>query len=124
MIIAVDFDGTIVKHEYPAIGKVMPFAFETLQTFRAQGDKLILWTCREGKELKAAVEFCKEYGLEFDAVNENLPDYGLDNNCRKVFAHWYIDDKANDEYINWKHLEMIRPVAENKAVQIVSTCNS
>jgi len=119
MIIAVDFDGTIVQHDYPRIGKVMPFAFETLKKFKEKhGDELILWTCREGKELQEALDYCKQNGLVFDAVNENLSSINI--RPRKIFAHWYIDDKANDEYINWKHLSLIRSLAEGRAVKLVA----
>ena len=49
MIIAVDFDGTIVEHEYPAIGREIPFATETLKMLMKQNHKLIMWSVREGK---------------------------------------------------------------------------
>lgn len=59
------------------------------------GARLILWTCRSGRLLQDAVEWCSERGIVFDAVNENLPDiieyFGGDT--RKVYAHEYIDDK-------------------------------
>ena len=74
MIIAVDFDGTIVEHRYPKIGKEKPFAIETLKKLSAEGHRLILWTVREGKRLEEAIQFCKERGLEFYAANKNYPD--------------------------------------------------
>lgn len=62
---------------------------------QAKGNKLILFTCREGKPLEDAVEWCRNLGLVFDAVNENLPEgiaeYG--SNCRKVYADIYLDDR-------------------------------
>lgn len=63
---------------------------------RRQGNKIILWTCRVGERLQEAVEWCKQYGLEFDAVNENLPETieYWDGESRKVFADVYIDDKS------------------------------
>ena len=51
MIIAVDFDGTIVEHRYPEIGKEIPFAIATLKQLQAERHLLILWTVREGKLL-------------------------------------------------------------------------
>ena len=69
MIIAVDFDGTIVEHRYPAIGRERPFAIETLKKLAKEGHRLILWTVREGRLLEEAVQFCRERGLEFYAVN-------------------------------------------------------
>ena len=67
MIIAVDFDGTIVEHKYPEIGKEIPFAITTLKRLQAQHHILILWTVREGKLLEDAVEYCRSRGLEFYA---------------------------------------------------------
>ncbi len=94
MIIAVDFDGTIVKHKYPAIGKEIPYAIKTLQLFRDKGHKLILWSYRHGKELEQAVEFCRKRGLKFDAVNNNFEGEEYDNTySRKIYADLYIDDR-------------------------------
>lgn len=96
MIIAVDFDGTITKEsKWPELGEPnMPFINELIRR-RNNGDKLILWTCRDGDLLQAAINFCKTFGLEFDAVNENLPEiietYG---GSRKISADLYVDDKA------------------------------
>ena len=74
MIIAVDFDGTIVAHRYPAIGPEIPFAVDTLKLLARERHKLILWTVREGDLLNEAVEFCRSRGLEFYAVNSNYPE--------------------------------------------------
>lgn len=71
MTIAVDFDGTIVTHAYPAIGKELPGAIDTLKRLQSEGHRLILWTVREGKLLDEAVEYCRNRGLEFFSVNEN-----------------------------------------------------
>lgn len=65
MIIAVDFDGTIVEHRYPAIGKEIPFAIDTLKKLQEEGHRLILWSVRENELLDEAVEFCRQRGLEF-----------------------------------------------------------
>ena len=89
--IAVDFDGTIVEHEYPKIGKEMLFAFDTLKLLKDKGNKLILWTYRSGKYLDEAVEYCKENGLEFYAVNKKLSRrengrfYKSKNRCRHFY---------------------------------------
>ena len=56
MIIAVDFDGTIVEHRYPEIGREKPFAFDTLKMLQKEGHRLILWTVREDKLLEEAVD--------------------------------------------------------------------
>ena len=60
MVIAVDFDGTIVEHKYPRIGKEIPFAIATLKRLQEEGHRIILWTVREGDLLQQAVDFCRE----------------------------------------------------------------
>jgi hydroxymethylpyrimidine pyrophosphatase-like HAD family hydrolase len=74
--IAVDFDGTIVEHDYPEIGKERLFAFITLRELQKRGALLILWTIRTGTELDEAVEYCRANGIEFYAVNRNYPEVG------------------------------------------------
>ena len=95
-IIAVDFDGCLCANEWPWIGAANHDLISRLKFMRAAGDKLILWTCREGALLDVALEWCRAHGLEFDAANENLPElierYGGD--CRKISADEYWDDKA------------------------------
>lgn len=96
MIIAVDFDGTLVEHEYPKIGKPNLTLVSNLRKMKEEGHKLILWTCRQGKFLEEAVEYCKRLYLEFDAVNDNVPESMIADfkNTRKVMADFYIDDRA------------------------------
>ena len=79
MIIAVDFDGTIVEHKYPEIGRELPFAIETLKKLQQERHRLILWSVREGKLLQEAVDFCRERGLEFYAVNSNYAEETLES---------------------------------------------
>lgn len=94
LIIAVDFDGTIVKDAYPKIGKPKIFAFETLKKLQQEGYRLILWTYRKGTPLKQAVEFCRENGLEFYAVNHSFPEEKHDPKVsRKINADIFIDDR-------------------------------
>lgn len=94
MIIAVDFDGTIVKHKYPAIGKEIPFAIDTLKLLQKKGHKLILWTYRSGLELEKAVDFCRKRGLIFHAVNSNYDGEEYDSTySRKIYADVFIDDR-------------------------------
>ncbi len=106
MVIAVDFDGTIVTHEYPAIGREIPFAIETLKRFQTEGHHiLILWTVREDELLKEAVEYCRERGLEFYAVNSNYPDGELiDTQPRKLNAEVFIDDRNIGGLPDWGHI--------------------
>jgi hydroxymethylpyrimidine pyrophosphatase-like HAD family hydrolase len=94
MIIAVDFDGTIVKHKYPSIGKEIPFAIKTLTLLQQKGHKIILWTYRSGKHLEEAVKFCEKRGLIFHAVNHDYEGEEFDNTySRKIYADVYIDDR-------------------------------
>ena len=97
-IIAVDFDGTIVTNKFPDIGEPIESTITELKREKANGTRLILWTCRTDERLQAAVEWCKSQGLEFEAVNENLPDIieAFGGDTRKVFAHKYWDDRARE----------------------------
>ena len=103
MIIAVDFDGTIVTHEYPNIGKEIPFAIATLKKLQEDFQlQLILWTVREGKELEEAVEYCRNKGLEFYAVNSNYPEEKPENRePRKLKADLFIDDRNLGGLPDW-----------------------
>lgn len=104
MIIAVDFDGTIVEHRYPAIGRELPFAIETLRKLQSDRHKLILWTVREGALLEEALAFCRERGLEFYAVNRDYPEEERDRNnhfSRKLKADVFIDDRNLGGLPDW-----------------------
>ena len=103
MIIAVDFDGTIVTHEYPRIGKPIPFAIQTLKKLQDEDHhQLILWTVREGELLQEAVAYCASKGLEFYAINSNYPeeDSSAPTN-RKITADLYIDDRNLGGLPDW-----------------------
>ena len=103
MIIAVDFDGTIVEHRYPAIGPELPFAIDTLKYLCAQRHKLILWTVREGELLDEAVAYCRRRGLEFYAVNKNYPEEKPTHEgySRKLQADLFIDDRNLGGLPDW-----------------------
>jgi len=109
--IAVDFDGTIVEHAYPEVGKEKLFAFQTLKELDKKGARLILWTFRMGKELDDAVEFCRKNGIEFYAINKNYPEEIVDENVsRKIDADLYIDDKNIGGFPGWSDVwQMIFP---------------
>jgi hypothetical protein len=95
-IIAVDFDGTLCKSKWPSIGRPKWWWIWKAKRNKRRGAILILWTCREGSLLDAAVKWCAGHGLTFDFVNENVPAmnafYG--NDSRKIGAHEYWDDRA------------------------------
>jgi hypothetical protein len=109
--IAVDFDGTIVEHEYPEIGKEKLFAFLTLKELNKKGARLILWTFRTGKELDEAVEFCRKNGVEFYAVNKNYPEEVMNETVgRKIDADIFIDDKNIGGFPGWSEVwQMLNP---------------
>ncbi|MDX6748021.1 hydrolase [Polaribacter sp. PL03] len=102
LLIAVDFDGTIVEDAYPKIGKTQLFAFETLRKLQGEGYRLILWTYRCGSRLEEAVAFCKENGIEFYAVNKSFPEEDFDPKySRKINADLFIDDRNVGGFIGW-----------------------
>ena len=116
-IIAVDFDGTLAFGKWPETKDPNEHLMKWLIQQRIKGNKVILWTNRSGDPLDAAIRFCRTYGLEFDAVNENLPEmieaYG--NDSRKVSADYYIDDRSyhpKDE--DWEYLHLHKRDLERK----------
>lgn len=114
MIIAVDFDGTIVQHAFPEIGKELPFAISVLKKLQ-KNHQIFLWTMRghpnyamfghtvhleDGRDsgkvierdtLQEALNWCRERGLEFNGVNESPAQFSTSN---KQYATLYIDDAA------------------------------
>ena len=96
IIYAVAFDGTLSRGRWPALGEPNEIVFNFLIQKKKEGARVILDTCRNGEQLEAAVKYCRDWGLEFDTVNENLPElielYGGDT--RKINADFYIDDRA------------------------------
>lgn len=104
MIIAVDFDGTIVTHKYPDIGEEMPFAIETLKTLISEGHKIILWSVREGKLLDEAVNWCHKRGVDFYAINKDYPEEDISKNMyfsRKLKVDYFIDDRNIGGLPDW-----------------------
>lgn len=96
-IVALDFDGTIVKQAYPEIGEPNHRFIQKIRKMQAENPttRWVLWTCRTEKHLDDAVKFCYQQGLRFDAVNRNIDEvikmFGHDT--RKVYADVYVDDK-------------------------------
>ncbi len=97
MIIAIDFDGTIVEDCFPEVGKMIPGAKEVINELYAEGNKIIIWTSRSGIALARAIEWLVKSGIRYHHINESCPDnlkeYG-GKDTRKVFADIYIDDKG------------------------------
>lgn len=92
-VIAIDFDGTCVEHEYPSVGMDVEGAVETLRALNNKGHRLILFTMRSGDKLDKAVKWFKDREIELWAVNEN-PEQREWTESPKVFADVYIDDAA------------------------------
>jgi hypothetical protein len=113
--IAVDFDGTIVEHDFPRIGKEMMFAFDTLKALQRKGHKLILWTFRTGKYLQDAVDYCRKNGVEFYAVNRNFPEEKPEDRfSRKIQADIFIDDRNLGGFPGWSKVwQTLYPDGEN-----------
>ena len=102
LIIAIDFDGSIVEDAYPNIGKPIIFAFETMKKLQSEGHRLILWTYRTDKKLQEAVDFCKQQGLEFYAINKSYPEEEFDGKIsRKINATFFVDDRNIGGFIGW-----------------------
>lgn len=123
LTIAVDFDGTIVEHRYPEIGKEMLYAFLTLKALQSKGHRLILWTYRAGKYLDDAVQYCKENGLEFYAVNRSHPDERMSSSIsRKIDADLFIDDRNVGGFLGWTEVwQMIHPEDGELNLQYTNT---
>ena len=105
MIIAVDFDGTIVRHKFPEIGEEIPNAINILKFFQGLGHQIIIWTCREEKYLNDAITFLNGRGFYPDAINENIIDL-IEYSPRKIYADIYVDDRNFPSFIEdmWENL--------------------
>lgn len=101
MIIAVDFDGTIVEHEYPRIGRPIPFAIDTLLRLQKDGHVLLMWSVRDGDLLQEAVDYCAKNGLTFYAANKNYPEEDPTQASRKLNADIFIDDRNIGGLPDW-----------------------
>jgi hydroxymethylpyrimidine pyrophosphatase-like HAD family hydrolase len=119
LIIAVDFDGTIVEDAYPSIGKPIIFAFETLKKLQENGHRLILWTYRSGEKLEDAVKFCENNGVFFYAVNNSFPEEQYDPKMsRKINADLFIDDRNIGGFIGWGEIyQMLIGSTENLSTE-------
>lgn len=132
MIIAIDFDGTIVEHKYPDIGKPVPKAFYWMKKWQGAGARLILWTMRadgqrDGDVLTDAVEFCGMHGITFFGINKN-PEQHTWTASPKAYAKIYLDDAAygvplvkdpngGKSYVNW---EIVGPDIMEKILALKS----
>ena len=120
-IIAVDFDGTLCNDCYPNIGYPNMTLIQQLKALRQNGKRVILWTCRCGKKLTEAIDWCRDFGLEFDAVNANVPEIleQYETESRKISADVYIDDKSC--FPRMLGEELLSTMVADKMINIVST---
>jgi len=93
MYICVDFDGTMVDHQFPNVGWAVPGAVDWVKTFQRSGGNIILWTMRSGNTLAEAVEYMEDNGIDLFGVNENPSQAGW-SQSPKAYGHMYIDDAA------------------------------
>lgn len=104
MVIAIDFDGTIVDGDnHPEIGDMAEGAKEAIRYLKSQGHYIIIHTCRSNNELVSAINFLVEHEIPFDRVNDNHPEHiaRYRNNSRKIFADLYIDDRNLGGFPGW-----------------------
>ncbi len=114
MEIAIDFDGTIVEHAYPAIGAPVPNALHTMKRLKEAGHKIFIWTMRSGSELKEAVDYVQSNGIMLDGINNNPEQYRW-TRSPKCYAHLYVDDASlgcplvefenKRPYVDWHAVE-------------------
>jgi len=90
MIIAIDYDGSCVKHSYPEIGEDIG-AVPVLKELINKGHHLILYTMRSGETLDDAVNWFKKHDIPLYGINENKTQ-NIWTSSPKVYANLYIDD--------------------------------
>lgn len=107
MIIAIDFDGTIVRSEYPVIIEEMPHAGEIMRSLKKRGHYIILWTCRTGDSLLEAINWLLLNNIIIDRINDHNPDNAslYDNSGKKIYADLYIDDKQVGGFPGWLEID-------------------
>lgn len=114
-IIAIDFDGTVVQHEFPNIGELMPGAKRVINKWHDMGYHILIWTCRNNYEpdhpewdqapIGAVAKFCNEQGLQITGINQQQPGLGFYLESRKIFANIYIDDRNLGGFPGWDFTE-------------------
>lgn len=117
LIIAIDFDGTIVEHKFPLIGQLLPGAKENINKWFKQGHRIIVWTCRNQSEpqhpewteapISAVKEFLDRNEINYTTINSDVPDLGFWLQARKVYADVYIDDRNLGGFPGWDAADRI-----------------
>lgn len=139
MDIVIDFDGTVVTHEFPKIGKDIG-AVPVLRELVNKGHNLILFTMRSDVESPKSDDetiIAEPGNYLTDAVNwfkeNDIPLYGIQRNptqdswtsSPKAYGQIIIDDAAlgcplkldkkisERPFVNWK---LIRLILEHKLI--------
>jgi predicted mannosyl-3-phosphoglycerate phosphatase (HAD superfamily) len=104
LVIAIDFDGTIVEESYPQLGKLRKGAKKYINKLYDDGHIIIINTCRSGVHQNAAFKMLIGLDVSFDLMNENHPSViaQYHNDSRKISADLYIDDKNLVKLPSWK----------------------
>ena len=107
-ILAIDFDGTIVTHEFPKIGTPIPHAKEVINRLFDEQYYIIIWSCRGSFNLIEAYIYLKENGIKFHKFNENAPiDLTGFHPHPKIYANIYIDDANLGGLPEWREIYKI-----------------
>ncbi len=116
MIVAIDFDGTIIRGQFPAIDGLIPDSHEYINRLKADGHYIIVNTCRSGQQAIEAINYLLESGIPFDRFNDNEPTSvaKYNSNSRKVYAHVYVDDKQVGGLPPWSEIYNYITEIENR----------
>lgn len=115
MIIAIDFDGTIVEHKFPEIGKLRKDAKEVINQLYNEGHYIIIWTCRyEGFAVEQMELFLAANDIKYHCINQNHPEL-LFSPKPKIYADIYIDDRQVGGLPSWKEIYNIIQKTGGKA---------
>lgn len=116
-VVAVDFDNTLCESRYPECGEPIQYVCDLIRKLKSDGNTIILWTCREGDSLRKAVDWCREYDVPIDYVNENPPErialFG--NDSRKIGADLYIDDRCFNP-LTPTGIEILQTVTQKRTI--------
>lgn len=111
MIIAVDFDGTCVKHRYPMVGEDVDGAVSVLKELVRKGHKIILYTMRSGDTLDDAISWFIDNDIELWGINRNPEQYGW-SSSPKVFANGKLSPQDDIRY-SIEYKDSIVPLQES-----------
>ena len=123
MIIAIDFDGTIVTDQFPEVGELVAGAKDAINQLYKDGYTIIIWSCRTGSKKAKAIEFLVKQGVKFHYFNEscfeNLKQYNFVD-TRKVYADLYIDDRMLFKLPTWDEIYwIVRDLVPTRADRVI-----